>query len=64
MLILQAVQRFAVHPRTVRLLTRRSAEATGPPGEFLKLQRLSRLLNLLTVSAAVVVILLGLLLRG
>lgn len=64
MLVLQGVQRLAVQPRTVALLAHLSAEDTALPAEILRLQRLSHLLSLLTVSAALVVLLLGLLLRG
>jgi len=64
MLLLQGVQRFAVQPRRIIFLSRHSAAATELPNEFLQLQRLSHLLSLLTVGAAVVVVLLGLLLRG
>jgi hypothetical protein len=64
MLILQGVQRLALQPRLVTLLAHLSAEAIALPVEVLRLQRLSHLCGLLTVSAALVVLLLGLLLRG
>jgi putative copper resistance protein D len=63
MLVLQGIQRFVLQPHTVVLLSRLSSEVPQLPDEFLRLQRLSHLLCLLTVSAAVAVLLLGLLLR-
>ena len=62
MIGMQAVQRFALYPRTVAILARLAPDATALPGELLTLRRLSRLLRLCTVSTAVVVILVGLLL--
>ena len=64
MLVLQGVQRFAVQARTIAALACLSSDATELPVEILRLQRLSHLLSLLTVCTAVVVLLLGLLLRG
>ena len=64
MLLLHAVQRFAVHPRLVTGLTQLPADTLALPGELVKLQRLSQLLSVLIVGIAVVVLLLGLLLRG
>ena len=63
MLLLHAVQRFVVHPRLVTGLTRLPSDALALPADLLKLQRLFRLLSYLIVFAALVVILLGLLLR-
>ena len=63
MLLLHAVQRFVVHPRLVTGLSRLPSDALVLSGDLLKLQCLSRLLSFLVVSAAIVVILLGLLLR-
>jgi uncharacterized membrane protein len=63
MLLLHAVQRFVVYPRLVTGLTRLQSEALVLPDNLMKLQRLSRLLRYLIVSVAVVVMLLGLLLR-
>jgi putative copper export protein len=64
MLLLQGVQRLVVQPRRVTFLSRLASTAAELPDPFLRLQRLSHLLGILTVSAAVVVMLLGLLLRG
>jgi putative copper resistance protein D len=64
MLVLQGIQRFALQPRMVALLARLSSEVSQSPDELLRLQSLSNLLCLLTVLAAVVVLLLGLLLHG
>jgi len=64
MLVLQGIQRFGLHPRMVALLARLSSEFPQSPDELLRLQRLPRLLSLLTVSIAAVVMFLGLLLRG
>ena len=65
MIGMQAVQRFALYPRTVAILARLAPDATADlSSEFLKLRHLSHLLSFLTVSLAVVVMLLGLLLRG
>jgi uncharacterized membrane protein len=63
LLVLQGIQRFALQARTVALLARLPSEQAVLPEALLKLRRLSHLLSLLTVSTAVVVILLGLLLR-
>ena len=63
MLLLHAVQRFVVHPRLVTGLTRLPSDALVLPGNLMKLQRLSRSLSCLIVFAALVVMLLGLLLR-
>lgn len=62
MIALQAIQRFAVHPRLVALLRRQLAGSTDHPGTRLRLLRISHLLNIVTVSLAVGVMLLGLLL--
>lgn len=62
MIGLQAVQRFALYPRTVVLLAHLASDAADLPGELLTLRRRSRLLSLCTISTAVVVILVGLLL--
>jgi hypothetical protein len=64
MITLQAIQRFAVHPRLVTLLRHRLAESTHDSGSRPNLLRYSHLLNLLTVSLAAAAVLLGLLLRG
>jgi uncharacterized membrane protein len=64
MLVLHAVQRFAVYPRLVTRLTQLPADTLALPGELVQLQRLSQLLSVLIVGIAVVVLLLGLLLRG
>jgi uncharacterized membrane protein len=64
MLLLHAVQRFAVHPRLVTGLIQLPADTLVLPGELVKLQRLSQLLSMLIVAVAVVVLLLGVLLRG
>jgi uncharacterized membrane protein len=64
MLLLHAVQRFAVHPRLVTGLTQLSADTFALPGELVKLQRLSQFLSVLIVGVAVIVLLLGVLLRG
>ena len=63
MLVLQGIQRFVLQPRFVALLTHLSAERTTLPDTLVKLQRQAWWVNGLVVSAAVVVILLGLLLR-
>ena len=62
-LLLHAVQRFVVHPRLVAGLARLPAHVLALPGDLLQLQRLSRSLSCLIVFAALVVMLLGLLLR-
>ncbi|MGQ4809316.1 hypothetical protein NKDENANG_02732 [Candidatus Entotheonellaceae bacterium PAL068K] len=64
MLALHAMQQFVVHPCLVALLVRLSPEMYELPVELLKRQRLSRLLHLLVVASAIVVMLLGLLLRA
>jgi putative copper resistance protein D len=64
MLVLQGVQRLVLYPRTVALLIRLPAEATILPSEVVKLRRLSHLCQAVTVSLAVVVMLLGVMLRG
>ena len=64
MLLLHAVQRFAVHSRLVTGLTQLPADTLALPGELVKLQRLSQWLSGLIVGAAVIVLLLGVLLRG
>jgi uncharacterized membrane protein len=64
MLLLHAVQRFAVYPRLLTGLTRLPADTLALPGELVKLQRLSQLLSRLIVGIAIVVLLLGVLLRG
>ncbi|HEY7490490.1 MAG TPA: DUF4149 domain-containing protein [Candidatus Tectomicrobia bacterium] len=64
MLVLQGIQRFALQPRSVALLTRLSSGATELPEALQRLRRRSHLLSLLTVGTAAVVILLGLLLHG
>lgn len=64
MIALQAIQRFAVHPRLVTLLRHQLATSTDCRGERLNVLRYSYLLNLLTVSLALAAMLLGLLLRG
>jgi hypothetical protein len=64
MLLLHAIQRFVIHPRLVTGLTRLPSDALVLTGDLLKLQRLSHLFSLLIVAIAVVVLLLGVLLRG
>lgn len=64
MIALQVTQRFAVHPRLVTLLRHQLSESTHDPAGRPRLLRYSYLLNLLTVILAVMVLLLGLLLRG
>lgn len=64
MIVLQALQRFAVHPRLVTLLRHQLAESTEHPGDRRNILRRSRLLNMLTVALAFAAMLLGLLLRG
>jgi uncharacterized membrane protein len=64
MLLLHAVQRFAVHPRLVTGLTQLPADTLTLPDTLLKLQRLSCLFSMLIVGIAVIVLLLGVLLRG
>jgi uncharacterized membrane protein len=63
-LVLQGIQRLVVQPRTVAALAHPPAEPMELSRQFLLLQRFSSLLSLLIVSAAIVVMLLGLLLRG
>jgi uncharacterized membrane protein len=64
MLLLHAVQRFAVHPCLVAGLIQLPADTLILPDNLLKLQRLSQLLSMLIMAVAVVVLLLGVLLRG
>jgi putative copper resistance protein D len=64
MLVLQGIQRLVVQPRTVAVLARLPSEPTEHSGQLRFLERYSSLLHLLTVGAAVVVMLLGLLLHG
>jgi uncharacterized membrane protein len=64
MLVLLGVERFAIHPRSVVLLTSLSAGVTELPDALRKLRRLSRLLRILVLLVALVVLLLGVLLRG
>jgi copper resistance protein D len=64
MLLLHAVQRFVMHPRLVTGLTQLPADTRALPDNLLKLQRLSQLLSMLIVGIAVIVLLLGVLLRG
>jgi uncharacterized membrane protein len=63
MLLLHAVQRFVVHPRLVTGLTQLPADTLALPEDLLKLQRLSHRLSVLIVGVAVIVLLLGVLLR-
>ena len=60
MIVLQAIQRFVVHPRTIALLTRLSSETIDPSIDLPKSLRVSYGLHAFTVGVAVVVILLGL----
>jgi hypothetical protein len=63
-LLLHAVQRFVIQPRLIRGLARLQSDALVLPDDFLKLQRLSSLMSAFMVGFAIVVMLLGLLLRG
>jgi uncharacterized membrane protein len=64
LLVLLGVERFAIHPRSVALLTALPAGVTDLPAALRNLRRLSRLLRILVVLIALVVVLLGVLLRG
>jgi uncharacterized membrane protein len=64
MLLLHAVQRFVMYPRLITGLTRLPSEMLALPDDLLQLQRLSHLLSVIIVAIAVVVLLLGVLLRG
>ena len=64
MVVLQALQRFAVHPRLVALLRQQLASSTDDPGDRRNVLRCSRLLNAFTVALALGAMWLGLLLRG
>ena len=64
MLVLQAVQQFVVRPRRIAALGRVAADAHTLPEEVAKLQRLSQLLHILTVSCAAAVVLFAVQLRG
>lgn len=64
LLILLGVERFAVHRRSVTLLTGLPTEVAVLPATLRQLRRLSRLLRVLVVLIALLVMLLGVGLRG
>jgi uncharacterized membrane protein len=64
MLVMQGLQRFVLYPRLVAELVRCSSGATERHDRLLSLQHRAHLLHVLTVSAAVVVMFLGLWLRS
>lgn len=64
MLVLLGVERFIVHPRSVSVLTSLSSEVTELPDALRTLRRWSRMLRGLVILIALVVLLLGVLLRG